>query len=154
IMLGYAVDMNVRFIPTVILDQARTQESRALLRTFENSDDFKIVGEVFSDAELTQAIVAGKARVGIKIPDNSSRRPLAGETARFETFVDGTVASVAAEAVNVSNAIALRDSLSMSLQGKTLPVDARPRVLFNPDLRSPNFFIPGLMVVLCQMMAI
>ena len=35
-----------------------------------------------------------------------------------------------------------------------MPVESRPRVLFNPDTRSPNFFIPGLMVVLCQMMAI
>ena len=35
-----------------------------------------------------------------------------------------------------------------------MPVDSRPRVLFNPDTRSPNFFIPGLMVVLSQMMAI
>jgi ABC-2 type transport system permease protein len=35
-----------------------------------------------------------------------------------------------------------------------MPVEARPRVLFNPDSRSANFFIPGLMVILCQMMAI
>jgi ABC-2 type transport system permease protein len=153
-MLGYAIEMNVRNIPTVVLDQARTQESRALLRSFENSDDFTIVGEVFSDAELTQAIVAGRARVGIKIPENYSRRLLAGETSSLQVFVDGTVSSVAAEAVNVSNAIALRDSLRQALNGRALAVDARPRVLFNPDLRSANFFIPGLMVVLCQMMAI
>src|SRR5205809_7722114 len=63
VMLGYAIDTNVRDIRTVILDQARTQESRALLRRFENSDDFLIVGEVHSDQELTDWIVRGKARV-------------------------------------------------------------------------------------------
>jgi ABC-2 type transport system permease protein len=61
--------------------------------------------------------------------------------------------TVAAEAVNVGNAIALRESLERALGDKPLPVDSRPRVLFNPDTRSANFFVPGLMVVLCQMMA-
>ena len=41
----------------------------------------------------------------------------------------------------------------MALGEKPLPIDARPQVLFNPDTRSANFFIPGLMVFLCQMLA-
>jgi ABC-2 type transport system permease protein len=61
---------------------------------------------------------------------------------------------VAGEAVNVGNAVALRASLERVLGGKALPIESRPRVLFNPDTRSPNFFIPGLMVVMCQMMAV
>src|SRR5262249_4058542 len=66
-ILGYAVDTNVRHVRTVILDQAGTQESRTLLQRFESSEDFKIVGRLFTDEEMSQAIVAGKARVGIKI---------------------------------------------------------------------------------------
>ena len=68
--------------------------------------------------------------------------------------MDGSLSTVAAEAVNVGNAIALRESLDRVLTDRPLPVEARPRVLFNPDTRSANFFIPGLMVVLCQMMAV
>jgi ABC-2 type transport system permease protein len=153
-MLGYGIDTSVRFIPTVVLDQAHTQESRALLKAFENSDDFKIVAVVHSEAELSQAIVEGRARVGVKIPEDYSRRLLAGETAQVQILVDGTVSAVAGEAVNVGNALALSDSLKRALDERALPIDARPRVLFNPDLRSANFFLPGLMVVLCQMMAI
>jgi ABC-2 type transport system permease protein len=153
-MLGYAIDTNVRHVHTVVLDQARTQESRELLRGFTNSEDFSIVGEVFTDQALTEAIVAGKARVGIKIPEDYSRRLLAGETAQVLILVDGSESSVAGEAVNVGNAIALRQSLQQVLGERALPVDSRPRVLFNPDTRSPNFFIPGLMVVMCQMMAV
>jgi ABC-2 type transport system permease protein len=153
-MLGYAIDTNVRSIPTVIFDQARTQESRSLLRQFENSDDFLIVGEVHSDAELTDQLVRGKARVGIKIPEHYSRRLLSGETSQVQVLVDGTVSSVAGEALGTGNALALRESLLRTLNGASLPVEARPRVLFNPDMRSANFFIPGLLVVLCQMMAV
>src|SRR5437763_3090978 len=68
-------------------------------------------------------------------------------------LVDGSVSSVAAEAVNVVNALALRESLRIVLGDRALPVDSRPRVLFNPDTRSANFFIPGLLVVMCQLMA-
>jgi ABC-2 type transport system permease protein len=102
--------------------------------------------------------VRGKARVGIKIPEHYSRRLLAGQTAQFQVLVDGTVSSVAGQAMGTSNAIALRDSLErVSGQNPTvqaLPVESRPRVLFNPDMHSASFFVPGLMVVLCQMMAI
>ena len=61
-MLGYAIDTNVRHIATVVLDQAMTQESRTLLRRFETSDDFDVVAIVHSEAELSEAIIAGRAR--------------------------------------------------------------------------------------------
>src|SRR5438093_5104035 len=73
-MLGYAVEMKVTDILTVVYDQARTQESGALLREFENSGDFKIVEMVETDGALTEAIIAGRERVGIKIPEDYSRR--------------------------------------------------------------------------------
>src|SRR5438876_977257 len=69
-------------------------------------------------------------------------------------MVDGSESSIAGEALNVGNALALRESLQRLLGDRPLPVDARPTILFNPDTRSANFFIPGLMVVMCQMMAI
>jgi ABC-2 type transport system permease protein len=152
-MLGYAIDTNVRHIKTVVYDACQTQESRAYLRAFENSDDFDVVEVVYRDEDLSQRIVAGKAHVGIKIPEDFSRRLAAGDTAQVLVLVDGSESSVASTALNVSNAIALQESLKTTLNGKQLPIDSRPRVLFNPDTRSANFFIPGLMVFLCQMMA-
>jgi ABC-2 type transport system permease protein len=152
-MLGYAIDTNVRHVRTVILDEAGTQESRQLLQKFENSEDFTIVARVFSDEELHRAIVTGEAHVGVKVPREYSQRLEAGQTAQVLILVDGSESTVASEAVNVGNAIALRESLERALGNKPLPVDSRPRVLFNPDTRSANFFVPGLMVMLCQMMA-
>src|SRR3954447_21935083 len=60
-MLGYAIDTNVRHVRTVVMDEAQTQESRIFLQQFENSEDFKVVREVFDESELTRAIVAGDA---------------------------------------------------------------------------------------------
>lgn len=153
-MLGYAIDTNVRHVSTIVFDEARTQESRLLLQSFENTQDFRFIGEVFNDAAMNEAIVSGRAHVGIKIPEDYSRQVLAGQTAQILVLVDGSVSSVAAEAVSVGNAIALRESLKQLIGNRPLPVEARPRILFNPDTRSANYFIPGLLVVMCQMMAV
>lgn len=154
LLIGYGVDTNIRNTRTVVLDQARTQESRALLRRYENSASFRIVGEVATDEELSQALVAGWAQVGIKVPEDYSRRLKAGTTAQVLVLVDGAESNVAAEAVNVGNAVALRESLDRGLGRKPLPVEARPRVLFNPDTRSADYILPSLLVILAQTMAI
>src|SRR5262245_56052458 len=99
LLLGYAIDVNVRDIRTVVLDQARTQESRALVRSFVNSGVFRIVDEAESDGALNLALVAGKARVGIKIPADYSRRLLAGRRAEVLVLVDGSDSGVASQAV-------------------------------------------------------
>jgi ABC-2 type transport system permease protein len=157
-MIGYAIDTNVRDIRTVIFDGAKTQESRRLLDRFVNSDDFNIVMSVYSDEELNREIIAGRARVGIKIPPDYSRQLLAGETAEVLILVDGSESAVAGEALNVANAIVLRESLerslSVSVTGQQLPIEARPKILFNPDSRSANFLIPGMIAVLMQMMTV
>src|SRR5262252_10863820 len=60
-LIGFAINTNVRDIPTVIYDAARTQESRRLLDRFVNSDDFKINTSVNSDEELNREIINGRS---------------------------------------------------------------------------------------------
>ena len=61
-MLGYAIDTNVRYISTVVLDQCQTEESRRLMRMFENSKDFKIVKYVYTEEEMNWMILSGRPR--------------------------------------------------------------------------------------------
>lgn len=156
-LIGYAINTNVRDIPTVVYDAAKTQESRRLLNRFVNSDDISIVSYVNSEEELNREVIAGRARVGIKIPPDYSRRLLAGESASYLVLVDGSESSVAGAALNVTNAVALRESLERSISGSgktALPIEARPKILFNPDSRSANYLIPGMIAVLMQMMTV
>lgn len=157
-MIGFAINTNVRNMPTAVYDGARTQESRRLLNRFINTDDFEITSYVESETRLNEEIIAGRAKVGIKIPPDYSRRLLAGDTASILILVDGSESSVAGEALNVANAIALRESIeramSVSAVRQTLPVEVRPKVLFNPDSRSANFLIPGMLAVLIQIMTV
>jgi drug efflux transport system permease protein len=153
-MLGYAIDTNVRFVATVVLNQCQTEESKRLVRMFVNSKDFHVVKEVLSDEEMNWMIRAGKAQVGIKIPEDFSRQIEARRSAQLLVLVDGSQSSVAGEALGTTNAISLQESLKQIGVEGGFAIDTRPRILFNPDTRSANFFIPGLMVVMCQMMAI
>ena len=94
-LFGFAVDTNVRQIPTVVLDDSHTQESRDLLQRFAASDVFAMRGSVQSPAELDEAIRAGKAQVGIRIPFDYARRLQNGTTASVLVLVDGSDSTVA-----------------------------------------------------------
>ncbi|CAK0761225.1 ABC-2 type transport system permease protein [Gammaproteobacteria bacterium] len=159
-ILGSAIDTNVRQLPTVVLDQSGTiqgndrvgrgsSDSRSLIDRLRNTDTFRIVKFVDSDQALNGELIAGRAKVGIKIPHNYARQLLDGDTAQVLILVDGSDSSVAGQAVNVAGQVGLRESLARLLpNGQQLAVDIRPKVMFNPDSRSPNFFLPGLMAVL------
>ncbi|HEV8664038.1 MAG TPA: ABC transporter permease [Candidatus Methylomirabilis sp.] len=149
VILGFAIDTNVRQIKTVVYDENGGREARELVDRLRNSDTFRVVGYVSSDRELNEAIVGGRAKVGVKIPVDYSARLLDRETAQVLVLIDGSDSSVAAQALNVSGAIGLDESLRrLLLPRQALPVEVRPKLLFNPDSRSPNFFLPGLMAVL------
>jgi len=151
--LGLAIDTNVRQVHTVVLDEAHTQASRELLDRFENTDTYRIVHYAQTDAELNDWIVSGRAKVGIKIPVDFSDQLQDRSTAQVLVLIDGSDSSVAGQALNVSTSLGLDESLRrvlerFNLRREIFPVEVRPRLLFNPDSRSPNFFLPGLIAVL------
>ncbi len=149
IILGFAIDTNIRQIKTVILDENNRVESRELVDRLRNSDTFRIVRYAQSDAELNDAIVSGRAKVGVKIPVDYSRDLLDRGTAQVLVLIDGSDSAVAGQALNVTTAIGLDESLRRLLGARqAVPVEVRPQLLFNPDSRSPNFFLPGLSAVL------
>jgi ABC-2 type transport system permease protein len=160
VILGYAIDTNVRQVRTVVYDQSGILEnvdngsvgssaSRALLDRFRNSDTYHIYKYVHSDKELNREIVAGKVRVGLKIPYDFDRNLVKGQSAQVMVLVDGSDSSVAGQALNVATAIGLDESLRRIVPDAKGPlIDVRPKILFNPDSRSPNFFIPALIAVL------
>ena len=111
LLFGFAIDTNIRRIPTIVLDEARTQESRRLLGMFANSDAFKMTGIAQSDSDLQSAIVSGKAKAAIKIPVDFSRRLQDGQQATVLVLIDGSDSTVTSYAVNVSSGIMLQESL-------------------------------------------
>jgi len=150
-LLGFGIDTNIRQINTVVYNADGRRESRELLDRLRNSDTFRLVRFVETDHDLTDAIVSGKCRVGIKIPVDYSDKLLHQMSAQVLVLIDGSDSSVAGQAINVTTAIGLDESLRRVLANTgdtTFAVDMRPKILFNPDSRSPNFFLPGLTAIL------
>ncbi|MBL7647390.1 MAG: ABC transporter permease [Candidatus Hydrogenedentes bacterium] len=154
-VFGYAIDMDVKNIATVVYNLDGRAESRALIDSFTNSGYFTIKREVTSGAEVNHAIVRGEAKIGLIIPHDYSDRLLTGEHTEIQVLIDGSDSTVAMQALNVSNAIALRKSIDLLADvsgGATEPpIAAQPRVLFNPDMRTANFMVPGLVGIILQM---
>ena len=154
LLFGFAVDTNVRQIATVVLDESRTQESRRLLERFAASDVFDLKLYARSPAEMYGAIRAGKARAGVRIPYDYARCLANGTAATVLVLVDGSDSTVAGQAVSTSTGVALTESLVRVLPTGTMPIEVRPSVLYNPATRSANFFVPGLIGILLQVMTI
>lgn len=153
IAFGYALDNDVKHMAMVVLDEDRTVESRKLVDNFENTQTFRFVGEVHSVEELSQAIRTGKAYVGLQIPPDFTRNLQGGRSAQVQVVINGSSSTIALSALNTSVSVGLRQSL-LALFGETgrraLPVEVRPQILYNPDMRSPNFFVPGVIGVVLQ----
>src|SRR5580704_11684389 len=148
-VLGFGIDTNVRQVHTVVFNGDGRRESRELIDRLKNSDTFNIIDYVTNDRDLNDAIIAGRARVGIKIPVDYSDRLIHNMSAQVLVLIDGSDSSVAGQAINVTNAIGLDESLRRVLQDRaTFAVDMRPKLLFNPDSRSANFFLPGLTAIM------
>ena len=149
-LLGFGIDTNVRQVNTVVYNADGRKESRELLDRLKNSDTFRLARFVSNDRDLNDAIISGKCRVGIKIPVDYSDRLIHQTGAQVLVLIDGSDSSVAGQAINVTTAIGLDESLRRALpvNAPGFAVDMRPKILFNPDSRSPNFFLPGLTAIL------
>ncbi|MGA2095145.1 MAG: ABC transporter permease [Candidatus Acidiferrum sp.] len=149
VLLGFGIDTNVRQVNTVVYNADGRRESRELLDRLKNSDTFHIIRYVESDHDINDAIISGHARVGVKIPVDYSDKLLHGQSAQVLVLIDGSDSTVAGIAINVTTSIGLDESLRRVLPDRaTFAVDMRPQLLFNPDSRSPNFFLPGLTAIL------
>jgi len=151
LVLFGSIDTNIKHVPTAIFDQCRCPESRALIDELVATRTFEVKMAVDSHEALRAAIVAGEVKVGLEIPPDYARHRLQHTEATFLALIDGSDNTVASQALAAIDGLALTQSLremQQRLRINTLPVSPRPQVLFNPDTRSANLLIPGLIAIL------
>jgi ABC-2 type transport system permease protein len=150
LILFGVIDTNAKNIPTIVFDQSRSQESRRLQEQFTATSYLQIIADAHSRAELEHAIVAGQAQVAIEIPPDYARNLVAGRDASVMVLIDGSDSTVANQALAAANGVVLQNGILqlMETTGRKPAIDARPVMLFNPDMRSANLLIPGLIAIL------
>jgi ABC-2 type transport system permease protein len=153
IAFGYALDNDVKHMAMAILNEDRTVESRQFLDRFVNTETFRIVGEVQNVEQLASEIRKGRAYVGLQIPPHFTRDLRAGHPAQVQMLIDGSNSTTALQALNTALGVALTQSVEMMMRDsgrRTVPIEIRPQILYNPTMRSPNFFVPGVIGVVLQ----
>ncbi|MBI2928042.1 MAG: ABC transporter permease [Verrucomicrobia bacterium] len=153
IAFGFALDNDVKHIAMVVLNEDRTAASRELIDSFVNTQTFRVVGEVQSIEELTAVIRRGRAYVGLQIPPDFTRDLRAGRTARVQVLIDGSSSTTALQALNTAFGATMMRSMALLLDEsgrQAPPIEIRPQMLYNPSMRSPNFFVPSVIGVVLQ----
>ena len=152
LLFGYAVQTDVRNLPMVVYDQSRTAESRLLTQTLVNTDVFRVIADVESDAAVREAIESGRARAALVIPPDYERRIERGETAEAQLIVDAADPQSSGAALSGSQLAAQARGVAITEArfGRPVvsPVDLRVRPWYNPAQRSPLFIVPGVIGIL------
>lgn len=149
-LFGYAIQTDVRNLPTVVLDESRTSDSRRLISVIGNTGNFDIIGDVANRDALRRAIMSSRAAAALVIPPEYARDLRAGRTASAQMIVDAAdpQASAAAMAGAQLAAGALATQIIAERLAVAPPVEMRVRPWYNPAQRSAIFIVPGVIGVL------
>ncbi len=169
LIFGVAIDVQIEHIPTVVFNLDGRRQGTELVEAFVNTRKFTVVERVNDEESFRRALTAGRAKVGILIPQNYTDRIVRGERAEVQVLIDGSDSQVATTALGAVNLLGLNRSIAI---GKSkaesnqlaaardpggnfaFPIEMRSRLLYNPDLLSPRFFVPGLVGIILQLVTL
>ena len=154
LLFGYAIQTEVKHIPTVVYDQSLSAASRDLLNAFSASGYFDITQAALSYKQVDDSIDSGRAQVGIIFPPDFARSLGRGEAAPVQVIVDASDSMVANQAMAISNSIGLLKSQQVLLQRarlKGLPYDIRVRPWYNPDGVTAYYMVPAILGIIITM---
>lgn len=147
IIFGFAVTTDVQDIKTVVLDQDRSVESRALIERFTSSGYFKVVALAERPAELQEFIDRGKAVMGVQINRGFADDLASGRRAAVQILIDGTDSNTGTVAMDYGQRVVTDYARRYGPLRAAPPVDLRMRAWYNPDLKSRYYNVPGVIAV-------
>lgn len=159
LLFGYAINTDVKHLPTIVFDQSLQHDSRDLLSALTASEYFDIKYTAAGFAEVNNAVDSGKAKVGIIIPPDFSENLKHGRSASVQVIVDASDSTVASSAISAAQLVGQTKSQQILVQrlsgytGHTAasPYDIRVRPWYNPDFVTSYYMVPGIMGVILTM---
>ena len=163
ILFAYAISFDVKNVSTIVIDSDRTPASAAYLRSYASSDFFHVVGTANDLSDVDRIFDHNEARIAVVVPSGFGRSLAAGEQASVAVYLDGSEPTAAR--VGQGFVTALNQSYGQQItvewadtQGLDVTaagqLEPRVRTWYNPERRSSDFLIPGLMVVIIMVVAV
>jgi ABC-2 type transport system permease protein len=164
LIFGYAANLDVNTAKIAWMDQDHSTASRELLSEFQGSGRFIIVAEPDTEAQMQRLLDRATVDGVVRVLPGFARDVERGRATSVQVLLDGTnsntasiVSNYAAQTIARYSAEAMtqlsRSKMvagTMAAGGAVRPavpqIVARSRVWFNPDLKSRNYFIPGVVV--------
>jgi ABC-2 type transport system permease protein len=156
-LFGYAVTTDVRHIRTAVRDEDRTSTSRQFVESFIRSGYFEFEHYLNNPGEIDHLLDAGRAQMVLRIPRGFARDLSRGRSAKAQIILDGSdsmtagiIAGYAGGVVRAYSAKVAAERLDrIRAAAPQVPgVEGRLRVWYNPDLRSVNFMVPGVLCLI------
>lgn len=152
LLFGFAIQTEVRHLPTLVLDESRSSESRALIAVLENTGNFRMTGRAASRDEIRRAIERGSARAALVIPPAYAADVARGRPATAQVIVDAADPMASAAAMSGAALAATIRGMALGRSGERLtPLDLRVRPWYNPGLRTAVYIVPGIIGVLLSL---
>jgi ABC-2 type transport system permease protein len=159
-LFGYAINTDVRHMPTVIYDQDHSAESRDLYRSLEATGFYDVIGEVRDYAEIERAMRSATAKVALVIPARFASNIKRRRGTTVQLIVDGSDPQTVASATNTATSLVGARSSELALakltpdasgHARAQPISVEPNIWYNPDLRTAVYIVPGLIGVILTM---
>jgi ABC-2 type transport system permease protein len=158
LLFGYAVSTELDDISLLVLDQSKTAESRDLIKSFENTQYFKVAGEVNNLEEIYESLDSGSAHSAVIIPPDFETKLNRRENPSIQLLIDGSDPTTARTALSSGILSAQQHGIKVLSQmnektpaaAQTGGININTRVLYNPSMRNQNFTIPGLIGLIMQ----
>ena len=159
LLFGYAIDTDVRHIPTVIFDQDQSAFSRDVSRRLVATGFYDVIGEVGSYQEIERALRSGVARVALVVPPGASRDQGRGTPVSLQLVLDGSDPQTVGSAINTAAGVAasrgaLLQQTRLAAAGMIAtgaPIQIEPTTWYNPEQKTAVYIVPGLVGVLLTM---
>lgn len=152
-IFGLAIEFNMKQIEISVHDGDKSAASRALTRAFSSSGYFSLI-HAERLPEALSILDHEQAKAALLIGPGFERDLGSGKTASAQILIDGadnsTVGVILGYMSGVQNQF-LRNTLT---QGANQNYQLRTRYLFNPELNSQWFTVPGLIVVVVAILSI
>ena len=161
VLYGFALNFDVRHVRLAVQDRDRSAASRDLVASFTHSTYFDLVATPGPGTDLDALLERRAARAVLVIPEGYGGHLAAGRTAPLQLLLDGadsttaqTVLGYARALVSEQNASLVTDTLARAGRRFEAPLALEPRILFNPELQSTQFLVPGLIGFLLMLTAV
>jgi ABC-2 type transport system permease protein len=155
LLLGYAATTDIKDIPILVYNQDKLSTSREFVNQFVNSGYFVIKEEVNSFKDIDHYIEDGDVWMALVIPPDFSNNLLAMRQTSIQLLADGSDANSANISIGYATQIIGKYSQSIMVEykkrvaGMSAPAKLDPeiRVWYNPELKSRNFMVPGVLAM-------